>query len=736
MKAAEERILRNPDLTLTEDQRYSYFHRATAEIRTLENERKQDLSEAKQAATSYVRAMAGGVRIGVDELDLVVGQLNKAGGQAESAKLLAAAARAEQLDSFNKLPLGEMSRQLQSFSAAATATSGTSRTAEAMQFFQERGWSPQAAAGIVGHLSHESGLNPNAVHDGGIGLGVAGWNRERLTRLKAFAGERGKQANDFRTQLEFVDHELNTTETRAAQGVRNAKTTDEAVTAFMHFERPQGYTPDNPTAGHGFANRIVTARRLAGGDTTDAPIPVGSRVVAQPGADLRLLQGQQKLINDRATATWQAMEKDMAEGFRPNASAVQDVIYAFQSVGNHGHLTTIGDRLDRFDAAVAAGRAPEQQQQAQITELERRGALGDLTPAQAAWKKDLETRLVATRKGLDENPINHTISNFPERFQTPSPLDPGNSAQFREGLAYRANIAQFAAQTWQVPTPMALDKPDVARLNAALEGASPDQKLRMFADMAASMPEDVYRASMEKLGNTGLTQFVGLVARDRPELARQILRGQDLMSLDKTGDKTNQVRAAFQQKIGRDLYPSAADQNNVTEAALAVYTARRGSTGTLYDATDKPGIEQAIEDVAGKITKRNGVKVAVPPGTTEGAFTTALDRVTSDQLNQFGGAYDLNGKPFAASFIGDRALLKQLGPGASTYVVGLPNATARDGFAPVMTYDGTPLVVDMKQLVAGMPAPALTAMQARRAVFTRGQAERLQETRREVLGLP
>jgi hypothetical protein len=136
-----------------------------------------------------------------------------------------------------------------------------------------RGYSREQAAGIVGNLIQESGLNPNTVHDNGTGLGIAGHRLERLDALKAFAASKGKPVNDFQTQLEFIDQELNTTEGKTGAALRAAKTPEAAAAAFINYERPQGWTPENPQGGHGFANRVANAQAVAGGGRRRPPAP-------------------------------------------------------------------------------------------------------------------------------------------------------------------------------------------------------------------------------------------------------------------------------------------------------------------------------------------------------------------------------------------------------------------------------------------------------------------------------
>jgi Phage tail lysozyme len=104
----------------------------------------------------------------------------------------------------------------------------------ALRYFQGKGWSKAQAAGIVGNLQQESGLDPNA--PGGF---LAQWGGSRLAGLEAFARQRGSQVSNPALQLEYIQHELETTESGSAAALRRARTPSEAARAFSeHFERP------------------------------------------------------------------------------------------------------------------------------------------------------------------------------------------------------------------------------------------------------------------------------------------------------------------------------------------------------------------------------------------------------------------------------------------------------------------------------------------------------------------
>lgn len=90
---------------------------------------------------------------------------------------------------------------------------GNNNHEKAFNFFKSRGYSSQAAAGIIGNLMQESGtdLNPSLHQKGGPGRGLAQWTykSDRWNGLVQYAKSKNKNWDDFQTQLEYIDMEMN-----------------------------------------------------------------------------------------------------------------------------------------------------------------------------------------------------------------------------------------------------------------------------------------------------------------------------------------------------------------------------------------------------------------------------------------------------------------------------------------------------------------------------------------------
>lgn len=157
-----------------------------------------------------------------------------------------------------------------------------------------KGWTPAQASGMVGRFMQESfaDLRTNAIGDReipGASVGIGQWNRERKAAMIAFttgkapsgqfanhplvkaalnaSGGKDRGSSNFDAQLDFADWEIRNSpsENLAFHALAHADSPDQAAAAMMHYERPRGYTPGNPTAGHGYSNAVRNANSILTG---------------------------------------------------------------------------------------------------------------------------------------------------------------------------------------------------------------------------------------------------------------------------------------------------------------------------------------------------------------------------------------------------------------------------------------------------------------------------------------
>jgi hypothetical protein len=136
---------------------------------------------------------------------------------------------------------------------------------EAYEYYISKGWSPQAAAAIVGGGLQESRLDPGAVGDKGSAYGAFQWRNERRLGLLNFAKAQGQDPRNLSTQLAYHDWELREgPERKWGAQLQQAPDLQSAVAAHISSMRPQGWTAQNPMGGLGFSNRYNNAASLLG----------------------------------------------------------------------------------------------------------------------------------------------------------------------------------------------------------------------------------------------------------------------------------------------------------------------------------------------------------------------------------------------------------------------------------------------------------------------------------------
>ena len=108
----------------------------------------------------------------------------------------------------------------------------------AFDYFLAKGLSPIQAAGIVGNLDQESGMDPLSVEAGGPGRGIAQWSvggrwdTSSNDNAMAFASSEGKSVQSLSLQLDFIWYELTTFPSYGLSSLQSATTVTSATEAF------------------------------------------------------------------------------------------------------------------------------------------------------------------------------------------------------------------------------------------------------------------------------------------------------------------------------------------------------------------------------------------------------------------------------------------------------------------------------------------------------------------------
>ena len=109
----------------------------------------------------------------------------------------------------------------------------------AFDFFRAKGLTAVQAAGVVGNLDQESGVDPDAVEPGGPGRGIAQWSAggrwdtEAKDNAEWYARTLGLNVDSLQLQLDFIWYELTTYPGFGLAALRAATTVSAATIAFQ-----------------------------------------------------------------------------------------------------------------------------------------------------------------------------------------------------------------------------------------------------------------------------------------------------------------------------------------------------------------------------------------------------------------------------------------------------------------------------------------------------------------------
>lgn len=109
----------------------------------------------------------------------------------------------------------------------------------AYDYFVGKGLTSFQAAGIVGNLDQESGVDPLAVQSGGPGRGIAQWSvggrwdTDANDNAEAYATMEGQSVDSLQLQLDFIWYELTTF---SGYGLAALKATTNVTNATIAFE--------------------------------------------------------------------------------------------------------------------------------------------------------------------------------------------------------------------------------------------------------------------------------------------------------------------------------------------------------------------------------------------------------------------------------------------------------------------------------------------------------------------
>lgn len=578
-------------------------------------------------------------------------------------------------------------------------------------------------------IAQESGGNPNArSNKGALGLGqlMPGTARDMANLLKL--PEASLPESEFRERL-ITDPALNQRlgfayfqqglklsegslpaaiagyhmgQERAAEFHRKAKAQfGEAYTAAQYIS----LLPDSITDGQKKTKDYVAdvfgrigARLDRGGVAGLAAFRVAQTVDTGLKQDEQVQRQQLAKLVSITSDDRDAITTAFKSGYATDPAAVAAAKAPLIAAAQAGDADAAG-KLRQFAELEQA--APIVRQAYQMTPQALEGALAGLRASVASGASGAsEQRRLAVFENVatevarqrNDNPVG-LIERSGRQPVTAVPVDqPAAAPVFVEALQRRAVVASEAGRVYGGEV-KPFKPQEAAALKTRWEQAQAPERLDLVQSFAKALPPRVFSAAVEQVGADALSVTAGRLAAGDPELGRQVMRGAELLKQKGVDDgKAADLRSALERTLGSSIYPSEGGvQKDLVDAALAVYVADRDGKGALYAASDEKGLEAAIEKVAGRMTRLNGVKVPLPRGVSAGKFEDAFAATT---LEDFGGAIiGRDGKALDLGFVHHYGRLRPMGLQDGRYMLMLPGPGGRD--AAALGADGRALVFDM-----------------------------------------
>ena len=643
--AVKTGIDENQDLKVSPEDRNHLHNLAMARLSYLSQEQTSALAAMRPLIDSQTKKLVAGNlgpdRVSDQELDGTLQQLDGMGAIKEAQELRAAVTVSSRMQAVRNLPPDQRAAAL--LGPGPGPGAGGSEQ-QAMDFFQSKGWTPAQAAGIVGNLARESGLNAGALNkgdgsDGSDSIGIGQWNGSRAVALKQFATQQGRSPNDFNTQLAFVQHELETSEGNAATMLRGATTPKDAASAFaLGYERPQGFLTGDISKVSGGLDRVNNAVRLAdGGASSSIVAPQSTQqqpftdAEAQANPWLRTAYRQALQVDGAqqvafATAQFKTLENNIKFTGNPGPAIIGPAATVLQIADQHPELAPQAAKLRGALAGQPAGFAAAGTPDGGATLLDHvndvvRAAPGSLLAL--SYGEHAKAGVEAGRKMLADDHNEYAVQAqwIPQR---PAPLafgPPGTPvADMVQGLVpamvQRGAGANEVTTHVGVPTPL-FPKSELPMVKSIAVNGTADQQLALATSIVnANVTQPVLKATIAQLGASKETQplaAAGNVYKDNPEVAHNIIVGANLMRADpKLAPNKDDFPSAFAAKLSFNDLPGTQAREQMDTAIQAAYAKASADANDTTGILNQARLDKAVEDVTGGLATHRGAPLSAP----------------------------------------------------------------------------------------------------------------------------
>jgi hypothetical protein len=708
-------ILTDDKLALTPAERRQYSNLADGAISGFVAQTKANLKPVQDQSKLIQARIKEGVGLDNDDIDTTARSLAAGGDMSGALELYQARAVAKTLQGFKLAPndaqvamaenaIGDANRPSPSRDRPVSFNpDATQRMSGAMAHLKARGLTDVQAAGVIGNLMQESSLNPGARNagdgnDGSDSVGIGQWNGDRAKALKSFAAAAGASPDDVGTQLDFLVHELKTSEGGAYQRLLAATNVDEATAAMISFERPQGWSADNPRGGHGWSNRLAAASKAAELQGVDPKLIASS---AGTSIDPELIKEFRTEMTSDAKDLFANIKAGGDKGMTPAVSDINLLSRQLAIVDDQDFRKQVSDYFTSQTAADTAGALAPAQLEGLISSLQSDSADG-ATIAQQQIIQAVQDQQAAQSKALKDDAIGYAVRKG--MVANPPPLDPANPATWDAAFSGAQNAVDVLANRGLTGPNMSALRPEaqdsVVRL---LANSTPQDSIQLLGSMAANLSPETYKATLNSLYASGqgkAAAAAGALVPVNPEVAEGVLRGQQLLKENpQLGPKKDD---ATKTTIDTILPPTAFAPNlegsrqTLLDAATARYADLSNQVGDTSGDLDETRMDQAVREVTGGLVDMNGYQVIAPKyNQSQDDFDKSLTALQDSDLS---GAVTSGGTAVKASDLRSQGRLRAIADGRYILEFGDPSSPSYAMRQPSQGSYGQPsvFVLDMR----------------------------------------
>ena len=248
---------------------------------------------------------------------------------------------------------------------------------QAVDYFVNKGLTKAQAAGLVGNLMRESGMNIGATNPNSGAYGLSQWLGSRKTRLFRRYGYHPT----FEQQLDYIWDELNTSHRRGLQMLRASKTVNDAArNAFGYYEF---------SAGPEAAIRAMNSS----GKNTKWKNPNGTYALNSGIKNAQMIFGEVPVTMDNIGDTL-AFDTPESMQSTPNIQPIISNDYAPVTLANLKELPTFGQEEGND------GSIPSFGPQYLAQNLDRLGMINPLNPFEKGYQLQSPKAIYADMQGL------------------------------------------------------------------------------------------------------------------------------------------------------------------------------------------------------------------------------------------------------------------------------------------------------------------------------------------------